>query len=262
VLGTFTHEVSSYVAIVAVIIGMAVAGGAASQPMFLSVAVGVVLVMSGLFMLRSTQLLGTIRRLLEQGFDAGDAWRALLREADANPGAGRIKPRTIALAGGAGLAWLALVLGAPSTAGPVVNGLVFTGIALYPIVVLRGLLQRLIGPSRTGLWARIWRVFEWKFFGMARLGLKRNPGLGPERTELALSDGARQLLQTLSPNDRERLRDLPGLIQRLEDQIRQLRDVPDPAEEERRRAALLALESLRLDLLQLATAGTESGSFT
>jgi hypothetical protein len=97
---------------------------------------------------------------------------------------------------------------------------------------------------------------------MARLGLGRAPGLGPHRTELALGDGARRLLQTLPPDDRERLRDLPGLIQRLEDQIRRLRDLPDPAAAERRRAALLALESLRLDLLQMSTAGTESGSFT
>jgi serine/threonine-protein kinase len=262
VLGTFSHEVSSYVAIVAVMIGMAVVGGAASQPMFLSIAVGVVLVMSGLFMLRSNQLLGTIRRLLAEGFDAGDAWRALLREADADPGAGRVEPRTIALAGGAGLAWLALVLAAPIGAGPLVNGLVFTGIALYPIVMIRGLLQRLVGPSRSGLWTRLWRVFEWKFFGKARLGLGRAPGLGPHRTEISLGDGARRLLQTLPPDDRERLRDLPGLIQRLEDQIRRLRDLPDPAAAERRRAALLALESLRLDLLQMSTAGTESGSFT
>jgi len=255
-LRTFIHEVSSYVAIVAVLLVAILIGVAAPPGVVVTTAVAVLAVMSGLFIGRSSQLIGRIRHLLREGFDADDLWRAIEREEDAPAAAFRGRTAALTIVGGIG--WAALLLAPTAGAGPVASGVVAALLALYPMVVLRGLLQRMLAPRASGWWKNFRRLFEWKFFGMAKLGLDRGARLGPERTEQALATSAREALAGLG-TDR---RDLVRLIDGLADRIAELRSRDDPAALARRNEAIRALESLRLALLGSDTTAPPSEALT
>ncbi|MEZ4585003.1 MAG: serine/threonine-protein kinase [Gemmatimonadales bacterium] len=255
-LRTFMHEVSSYVAIVAVLLVAILIGVAAPPGVVVTAAVTVLAVMSGLFIGRSSQLVGRIRHLLREGFDADDLWRALERDDDRPSPAIGARTAVLALAGAIG--WVALLFAPTAGAGPVASGVVAALLALYPMMVLRGLLQRLLAPRATGWWKRFRRLFEWKFFGMAGLGLDRGARLGPERTEQALAESAREALAGLGPERAAVVR----LVDGLADRIAELRSRDDPAARARRDEATRALEALRLALLGTTTGGPPSEELT
>jgi hypothetical protein len=144
-----------------------------------------------------------------------------------------------------------------------IDGILFAALTLYPVVLLRGQLARMLKPRRSGWWARLWKVFEWKIFGMARLtGRTKLPLADSDRTEVVLGDGARRLFDELPPALQREFAALPNVVERLEHLAERLRlsDAADaPA---RRRTTLLALESVRLEVLRLLGGSDASGELT
>jgi hypothetical protein len=266
VFTTFTLEVSSYLAIVLVLAAWMLALGDRGAPLFTHVVVYAVFVMAGLFVLRSTHLVGAARRLLEEGLDAADVRRALERRDDPEPE--RPRPRRpfwrTLLGWASGAAWvLAAGWWIGASRGVVIDGILFALLTLFPVVLLRGLLGRLLTPGK-GRFARFWwRIFDWKIFGLAGLRA-RGPAsrLLTDRTEVALGDAVRRFFDALPPATRDQVPGLPELVQRLEAQVDLLRDLRGEDGTERRRTALLALEGIRLELLKLAGARAATGDLT
>jgi serine/threonine protein kinase len=275
-LKTLRLEVSSYLAIVLVLgaetIALARWGGA----LFVNILVYSVFIMVGLFALRGTQLVGRGRKLLGEGYTMADVRAALLRpeeapdDADEEPVRVVVKARGVprALTWTAGLtvaglglwAWVAeLVWWAGRERGALVDGFLFAAFTLFPIVLLRGVLTRVMRPGKQGWWSRFWwKVLEKKLLWMAGArGRQPRRLMGSEPTEVALAAGANELFEAMPGELKARFPDVPRILERLEVQAGRLRSSGADTGGERLITALAAMENLRLDLLRLtAGAGT------
>ena len=259
-LDTLGLEVSSYLAIVLVLGASAAVLTNVSAAALLEVFVSAVFIMAGLFVLRSTQLLRQAGRLLNEGLGALDVRRALADRTAAAPG-----PTTglgFRLASlGVGIGWIfAAHWWDGSSHGLLVDGLLFAVLTLVPVALLRRLIASLWMPRRPGRWSRLWwRVLEWKVLGWAALGRKRPvpPALIEDRTELALDAHAKALFDALPRELQSRFDELPRLLTRLAEQVTLIRAQGLAPRGEPLRAGLMALESMRLRLLEL---GAGNGS--
>jgi eukaryotic-like serine/threonine-protein kinase len=265
-LATLGLEVSSYVAIVAVLGGWAALLTDLSGGVVATVFTYAVFIMAGLFVLRSGQLLRQAGRLLSEGLGALDVRRALEQSLPAEPPPrGPIWTRVAAVLGG-GAAWVFAVRWWDATSrGVLLDGLLFAALTLVPVVLLRKLIGSLWLPRRPGRWARLWWwVLEWKVLGWAALGRSGRPAppLVEDRTELALESNARALYRALPPALRSRFTEVPTVIGRLADRLARLRaSSPDPTPE-RLRNGLLAMERLRLRLLELGAGAADERDLT
>ena len=262
-LSTLGLEVSSYAAIVAVLGGWGALLTDLSGGVVTSVFVYAGFIMVGLFLLRSGQLLRQAGRLVSEGLGAMDVRRALEQTTPAEPPSrAPLWLRVAATVGGAA-AWVYAVRWWNGTSrGLLLDGLLFAALTLIPVVPLRKLISSLWLPRRPGRWARFWWwVLEWKVLGWAALGRSRRPprALIEDRTELALESNARALYRSLTPALRSRFAEVPGVVGRLADRLARLRAAAPEATPERLRTGLLAMEGLRLRLLELgAGSATES----
>ncbi len=120
--------------------------------------------------------------------------------------------------------------------------------------------QRRLFRRLDSLWYRIWagRAGRW-FFKLAGLGLKPSarPALpSVDRTELLLGRSALSAYKALPDGDRRQVRDLPGVLQRLETGAEALRAKGDTGES--LTEAVAALEHLRLALVKRQSGGPAS----
>jgi serine/threonine protein kinase len=269
-LKTLRLEVSSYLAIVLVLGAESLALRNWQGVLFLNILVYAVFVMVGLFALRGSQLMARGRKLLGEGYTMADVRAALLRpeeapdEADEEPVKVIVKiggvRRTVAWAARiavSGLllwAWVAeLVWWSGSERGPLLDGLLFAAFTLFPIVLVRGVLTRVMRPGRKGWWSRFWwRVLEKKLLWMA--GARGKEGrrmVGNEPTEMALAAGANELFEAMPRAMQDRFSEVPRVLERLEAQAARLRGSGADLDGERLASTLAAMEHLRLDLLRL-----------
>ena len=131
----------------------------------------------------------------------------------------------------------------------------FVGSVAIPTVTVRKIWSE-VRRDRPSVWNRLMSGRLGRFvFRIARMGLG---DLGPalpaagESTALAVGRAADALFDALPREQRERLRDVPQLIERLEADALALRARPEEANASGRLATVVAaLETLRLDLLRL-----------
>ena len=218
----------------------------------------------GLAGARLGQLITRARQLIRQGYGFTAVRPHLVREANAS-----LEPKTAALTrrrwrdtaraaafgtgATGGFYWLAGI-----DAPLAVNFLGGVGTAMAGTLTVRSIWGALRQGKASGwlnaLSGRVGRVL----FRAGGAGLPPSPAhaLLDAPTELALGDAVRRLYDGLSLELRERFREVPGLVQRLEDDARGLR-AGGPEAAPRLMEAVAALEMLRLDLLRL-TAGALS----
>ena len=120
--------------------------------------------------------------------------------------------------------------------------------------------QRRLFRRLDSLWYRIWAGRAGRaFFKLAGLGLKptARPALpSVERTELLLGRSALSAYKALPEGERRQVRDLPGVLQRLETGAEALRAKGDTGES--LTEAVAALEHLRLALVKRQSGGPAS----
>jgi serine/threonine-protein kinase len=218
-------------------------------------------VCGGLLVLRGRD----IRALTRAGFDYAVVRRANAQQravaaADADTTRHPMRALALGLVGGA--ASLALGfwgIGAdsfrPGFAGIVASTATF---ALTARAVRNALRPRIPGAE-----GRIMSWIERWLFRVA--GVKNVPRavVQGEPTILAIGGAIHDVWSALPAADREQLADLPRLAERLEAEAMRLRErPPDPASSERLRTVVAAMESLRLDLLRVASGAAEPGAVT
>ncbi len=213
----------------------------------------------GLASARLGQLVMRARQLIRQGYGFNAVRPHLLHEANAS-----LEP---AGAGGAGRRWRdaarAAVVGGAATAGcywlagidaPLaVNFLGGAGTAMAGTLTVRSVWTAMRqGKASRWLKALSGRVGR-ALFRAGGAGLPPSPShaLLDAPTELALGDAVRRLYGGLNDELRARFREVPALVQRLEDDARTLRTA-GPDASRRLTEVVAALEMLRLDLLRLA----------
>ncbi len=217
-----------------------------------------VAVFLGLSASRAAQLIGHARELLKSGY-GHRALRAGLELQERNESA-EVEPAEPASRKSA---WMTVGAGAAVAAIGVTTGVVFEsdvtivlGLAAVigaPVITIRRLWSQLGAPKwwRKLMKGRLGRLT----FRAGGIGLKGRPESLPasgERTEVALGNAAEQLFQALPKEHRERLRDVPDVVAKLEADALCLREhADDPAAAARLATAVAALETLRLDLLRL-----------
>jgi hypothetical protein len=195
-------------------------------------------------------LVGAARSVLRRGYQPAALLRAIRAEATANSAMIRAKPRHpildhpgivigvgVALAGLGGRLVQAVDAFLPSI-------LLLVAVLLVPVMLLQRSIQRRAGGR---FWASLLegRVGRW-LFRVAGIGLGRVPvePTSGEPTALALGGAVGEIFARLSEGQQRSLAAIPDLIERLE-VLALDRSTPRSVE------AVMALETLRLDLLRL-----------
>jgi hypothetical protein len=238
-------------------------GLAIEEAAYLALAAGT----AGLAGVRLGRLVSHARRLLVAGYGHSAARSALALEAPHED-----DPEQTHLSTVQRVAWIAL--GGGATAGSLLlarmSGLALpllgvAGSVAVPTMVIRRLLESR-GAAR-GIWSRLMRGLLGKaMFRAAGIGLGRDTPKLPvagEPTSLALRNELTDLFAALPADQRKAFGELPDLAIRLERQAEALRDrTPSPETDGRLQSVLAALEMLRLDLLRLTAASTDTGDLT
>ena len=225
-------------------------------------------VLGGLAGLRLARLTMHARSLLRTGYSLEHVQRAITqderfqREHDAESSRPQLSAGTAtwvagSVAASAVAAWVA-------HADSMVIALPAVGAALIgPTVALRRLVRDWLGGRSLLRKLTQGRFGQW-LFGVAGVGLyeRESPRLpGAEPTVVAIARAADKLFLALPPTQRQRLAEVPALIERLEAEALALR-AGDSTEPDREASAVAALESLRLDLLRLNAGATVKGELT
>jgi serine/threonine-protein kinase len=221
---------------------------------------GIGAAMLGLAEIRAMQLVARARALLRRGYSHA-AVRAAPVEAAADEldaaaplGLARLAVRAIAT-----LACLALAMDG-STAWSLFG---VAGAIVLPTLTVRRLWSA--GSRTAGWWARRIRgSFGSLLFRVAGVGLERAHAPIPvagEPTAVALRGAVVELYDALAPDQRAAFPQLPALAERLERAALGARDrMPVPADGARTGTEVIALETLRLELLRLhAMTNTPAG---
>lgn len=222
--------------------------------------VGAVALFGGLALVRFGSVGMAVRDLVEQGYDHRVASAALAQvdaedaeDARAIPAADR--RRRALLYGATGVAKTGLAVWVATLENPEWLALLSSLLAVViPIGALRAVTRELAtGPS---LWSRLLRGKLGRFlFRGARLFVRRTDratrGEGLP-TVFALGAEADQLFRALPASARDQLRELPKVLASLRDEATRLRERDDPVAAERLATVAAAMESFRLDLLELA----------
>ena len=217
----------------------------------------------GLAGIRFGQLIDRARLLVRSGYayeavrpaiDIAERERAEDRLVDAARRRGVMRETTVLGALGSAKTVLAVWL-SDANVPALLQMMGFVGSIAIPTVTVRKIWSE-VRRDRPSVWNRLMSGRLGRFvFRVARIGLG---DLGPalpaagEPTALAVGRAADALFDALPREQRERLRDVPQLIERLEADAMALRARPDEANASRRLATVVAaLETLRLDLLRL-----------
>jgi serine/threonine-protein kinase len=203
------------------------------------------------------QLVPLARDLLKGGYDH-DATRAALeleerrRREEAESTTGGASPWWTAAAGVAATG-IGAVLMSNTDLSDLLQVMGWAMVIGAPSVTLRQLLGRVRGSK---FWSRLLRgrLGRWAFkFGGVGIGEVAPPALASgEPTALAIGRAAGELFAALPEPQRQRLADVPELIERLEADVLSLRAGPEGKEQHQRLiTAVTALEALRLDLMRL-----------
>ena len=206
-------------------------------------------------------LVGAARSVLRRGYQPTAMLRAIRAEATANAAMVRAKPRHaildhpgivigvgVALAGIGGRLVQAVDAFLPSI-------LLLVVVLLVPVMLLQRSVQRRAGGR---FWARLLegRVGRW-LFRVAGIGLgavRAEPTSG-EPTALALGGAVGEIFARLSEPQQRSLAAIPDLVERLESLALE-RSAPQRVE------AVMALETLRLDLMRLQAGEVAAESIT
>ena len=221
---------------------------------------GIGAAMLGLAELRAMQLVARARALLRRGYSHAAVRAAPVEEAaDELDAAAPLGPARLALRAVATLACLALAMDG-STAWSLFG---VAGAIVLPTLTVRRLWSA--GSRTAGWWARRIRgSFGSLLFRIAGVGLERAhapiPAAG-EPTAVALRGAVVELYDALAPDQRAAFPQLPALAERLERAALGARDrMPVPADGARTGTEVIALETLRLELLRLhAMTSTPAG---
>lgn len=223
--------------------------------------VGATALFGGLALVRFGSVGMAVRDLVEQGYDHAAASAALAQldaeQADdtaAMPAADR--RRRAWLYGATGAAKTALAVWVATLENPEWLALLSSLLAvIIPVGAIRAVSKELAtGPS---LWSRLLRGRFGRFlFRGARLFVRRADrkaiAQGSMPTVMALGLEADQLYHALPPAARDQLRELPKVLASLRDEATRLRERDDSVAAERLATVAAAMESFRLDLLELA----------
>ncbi len=216
---------------------------------------------------RYGQLIATARGLLGEGWGHRAVLPALLSEERRR----QEEEETQAHRGLTGRTFAALsVVGAAKTAVAIwlvtaeisefLTILGVIGSVMIPTAMLRQIWLQSRGRS---LWSRLLRGGLGRLtFVTARLGMRGAPPLAPvsgELTVLAVERAAEELYAALPDGQREELRALPSLLERLRAEVLRLRAA---GEREHAESAMAALEILRLGLLRLHAGESAVGDLT
>ena len=222
---------------------------------------GIAAAMLGLAEIRGMQLVARARALLRRGYSHA-AVRAAPVEEDADDldataplGAVRIGARSVATAA-------CLVMAMDGSSAWSLFGV--AGAIIIPTLTVRRLWSA--GSRTAGWWARCIRgSFGSVLFRVAGVGLDRAAAPLPvagEPTAVALRGAIRELYAALAPEQRAALPQLPALADRLERAAMDRDAVPTAASDERTTTEVVALETLRLELLRLHTAAGGSADLS
>ena len=228
-------------------------GRALSRMGSLVLYLGIGAAMLGLAEIRAMQLVARARALLRRGYSHAAVRTAPVEEAvDELDAATPLGPVRIAVRAAGSLACLALAMDGSSAWS--LFGV--AGAIVIPTLTVRRLWST--GSRTAGWWARRIRgEFGSLLFRIAGIGLDRAPAPIPvagEPTAVALRGAVVQLYDALTPAQRAAFPQLPALAQRLERAALGARDrVPVGTDDARTRTEVVALETLRLELLRLHT---------
>jgi serine/threonine-protein kinase len=237
-------------------------GRALSRMGSLVLYLGIAAAMLGLAEIRTMQLVARARALLRRGYAHAAVRAAPVEElvddldAAAPLGAGRIAVRAVA-----SLACLALAMDGSSAWS--LFGV--AGAIVIPTLTVRRLWST--GSRTAGWWARRIRgSFGSALFRIAGIGLRDAPSSIPvagEPTVVALRGAVVDLYDALAPAQRAAFPQLPALAERLERAALGAR-VPlrVEADNTRTRTEVVALETLRLELLRLHAMASTPGELS
>jgi serine/threonine-protein kinase len=221
---------------------------------------GIAAAMLGLAELRAAQLVARARALLRRGYSHAAVRAAPVEEyvddldATAPLGGARIAVRAVATA-----ACLALAMDGSSAWS--LFGV--AGAIVIPTLTVRRLWSA--GSRTAGWWARRIRgSFGSALFRVAGIGLDRSSTPIPvagEPTAVALRGAILELYEALAPEQRAAFPQLPALADRLERAALDDRGAALVGDE-RTRTEVVALETLRLELLRLHTAAGRSADLS
>jgi hypothetical protein len=224
------------------------------------------LLLASLGGVRLAQTMAVARDLARQGYDYGAVRpvaaleeRAQAVEAAMSPEQRRRARREAALLGAVGAVKTAVFVWLVTLDGPTwLNLIGIAGAIAVPTTAIRHIWNVL--RSGKPLWPKLLRsrVGRW-LFRVAGLGIS-GPALpapvAGEPTAIALGRAAEEVFAALPATQRERLEAVPALIERLQGDVLALRARGESTDGDGRlQTAMVALETLRLDLLRLA-AGT------
>ncbi|MHB1313809.1 MAG: serine/threonine-protein kinase [Gemmatimonadaceae bacterium] len=235
--------------------------------------IGTSVLVGGLAIERLAHLARHARILLRAGYAARSLPSAIAmgrpeRDEEARSvesGAGRAGwlPGGVALAIGAASTWGMWQTGS----GSFVTIILATASVVAPTMAVRSWWTLLRRKNPEGLWSRL--AGGWLGRALFRVA---GVGLGPvqrarledgEPTVRGLGERARQVFAALTAADREVLREVPALLDRLEVEAMALRAAPESAPGAVRFAqATAAMELLRLDLMKLAAGRAGPGELT
>ena len=228
-------------------------GRALSRVSSLVLYLGIGAAMLGLAEIRTMQLVGRARALLRRGYSHAAVRAAPVEDAgDDLDAAAPLGPARLAVRAVASLACLALAMDGSSAWS--LFGV--AGAIVIPTLTVRRLWSA--GSRTAGWWAqRIRGSFGSLLFRIAGLGLDRAPASIPvagEPTVVALRGAVVELYEALAPAQRAAFPQLPELAERLERAALGARDLGRvTSDDARTRTEVVALETLRLELLRLHT---------
>ena len=235
--------------------------------------VGAAVLVGGLAFERLAHLAQHARRLLRTGYSARSLPAAMAIErperaeearfVESNAGRAGWVPGGVALAIGAAATWGLWQTGT----GSFVAIVLATASVVAPAVAVRSWWTLLHRRNPEGLWNRLARGWLGRaLFRVAGFGLgpvRRTRLEAGEPTVQGLGERARQVFAALPAAERQVLKEVPGLLDRLDLEAMALRTAPESAATAARFAqATAAMELLRLDLMKLATERAGPGELT